>query len=111
MLYAPGASRPTDAGASAANPVALLKLKLPSASWNNAGAVADYFLDLLFPGEGKANLDVYRTAAITFLNDGSADTPVNSTSFSGLINTSANYDTRVRGMVSALMTSPRFQEQ
>ena len=111
LLYAPGASRPTDAGASTANPVALLKLKLPSASWNNAGAVADYFLDVLFPGEGKANLDVYRTAAITFLNDGSADTPVNSTSFSGLVNTSANYDTRVRGMVSALMTSPRFQEQ
>ena len=111
LLLAPVAGRPTDAGASTANPVALLKLKLPSASWNNAGAVADYFLDVLFPGEGKANLDVYRTAAITFLNDGSADTPVNSTSFSGLVNTSANYDTRVRGMVSALMTSPRFQEQ
>ncbi|PYK01116.1 MAG: hypothetical protein DME23_04890 [Verrucomicrobia bacterium] len=111
LLYAPGTGRPTDAGASTANPVALLKLKLSSASWNNAGAVADYFLDLLFPGEGKANLDVYRTAAITFLNDGSADTPVNSTPFSGLANTSANYDTRVRGMVSALMTSPRFQEQ
>src|SRR5439155_6728895 len=90
FLYAPGTGRPTDAGASTANPVALLKLKLPSASWNNAGAVADYFLDIVFPGEGKANLDVYRTAAIKFLNDGSADSPVNSTPFSGLGNASAN---------------------
>ena len=108
-LLASGQSGRGDAGNSAANPVALLKLKLPSASWNNAGAVADYFLDILFPGEGKANLDVYRTAAMNFLN--TADDGVTSSPFSGLVNTSVNYDTRVRGMVSALMTSPRFQEQ
>src|ERR1044071_594506 len=106
-----GVARPTDAGNSSANPVALLKLELPAASWNNAGAVADFFLAILFPGEGLANLDLYRTAAINFLNDGSADSPVSTMPFSGLVNTGANYDARVRGMVSLLMTSPRFQEQ
>ena len=87
----------------------MLKLKLPSSSWNNAGAVADYFLDILFPGEGKANLDFYRTAAINFLN--TLDNGSTSSPFTGLANTSTTYDTRVRGMVSMLMTSPRFQEQ
>lgn len=106
-----GVTRPADAGNSTVNPVGLLKLKLPSASWNDAGAVADYFLGILFPGEGAANLDVYRTAAMNFLNNGSADSPANTTPFSGLSNASANYDARVRGMVSMLMTSPRFQEQ
>src|SRR5262249_19724357 len=42
------------------DPVALLKSKLPSGSWRDAGAVADYFLGLLFPGEGTANLAPYR---------------------------------------------------
>ena len=109
LLYAPGTGRPTDAGNSIVNPVTLLKLKLPSSSWNNAGAVADYFLDILFPGEGKANLDFYRTAAINFLN--TLDNGSTSSPFTGLANTSTTYDTRVRGMVSMLMTSPRFQEQ
>ena len=106
-----GVTRPTDAGTSTVNPVALLKLKLSGASWNDAGAVADYFLGILFPGEGAANLDVYRTAAINYLNDGSADSPASTTPFSGLNNASANYDARVRGLVAMLMTSPRFQEQ
>jgi uncharacterized protein (DUF1800 family) len=109
LLYAPGTGRPTDAGGSIVNPVTLLKLKLPNSSWNNAGAVADYFLDILFPGEGQANLALYRTAAINFLNtldDGATSSP-----FSNLSNTTTTYDTRVRGMVSMLMTSPRFQEQ
>ena len=109
LLYAPGTGRPTDAGASSVNPVALLKLKLPSASWNDAGAVADYFLGILFPGEGRANLAVYQTAAINFLN--TADDGVASSPFNILSNTGPTYDTRVRGMVSMLMTSPRFQEQ
>ena len=94
------------------NPVALLQLKLPAASLRDAGAVADYFLDLLFPSEGKANLAVYRTAAINFLN--TADNGTTASAFSGLTVSSvagAVYDTRVRGMVSMLMTSHRFQEQ
>jgi uncharacterized protein (DUF1800 family) len=109
LLYAPGTGRPTDAGSSIVNPVALLKLKLPSSSWNNAGAVADYLLEILFPGEGQANLALYRTAAINFLN--TADDGATSSPFSNLSNTTTTYDTRVRGMVSMLMTSPRFQEQ
>ena len=36
------------------DPVGLLKKKLPAASWNNAGDVADYFLSILYPAEGKA---------------------------------------------------------
>jgi len=103
------AGRPTDAGNNFSDPVTLLKKKLPSGNWNNAGAVADYFLSILYPGEGKANLDLYRISAISFLN--SADDGVTSSLFSGLSNTGTNYDTRVRGMVSLLMTTQRFQEQ
>ena len=91
------------------DPVALLKLKLPFSSWNNAGAVADYFLSILFPAEGKANLDLYRLSAINFLNTG--DDGVTGSLFSGLGNTSSTYDTRVRGLVALLMTTQRFQEQ
>ena len=109
LLLASGQSGRGDAGNSTANPVALLKMKLPSASWNDAGAVADYFLGILYPGEGKANLDSYRASAISFLD--TADNGVTSSPFSSLANNSTTYDTRVRGMVSALMTSPRFQEQ
>ena len=105
------ASRPSDAGNATTDPVALLKKKLAAANWNNAGAVADYFLSILYPGEGKANLDLYRTAAMAFLNDGSADSPPSTTTFAALPTTNANYDTRVRGMVSWLMTLQRFHEQ
>jgi hypothetical protein len=98
-----------DAGNNTADPVALLKKKLPAAGWNNATAVADYFVSILFPAEGKANLDLYRNAAVIFLNTDDAGTT--SSAFSGLGNTSATYDTRVRGMVSMLMTTQRFQEQ
>ena len=87
----------------------MLKKKLPGASWNNPGDVADYFLSILYPGEGKANLDLYRTSAIAFLNTG--DDGVTSSAFALLANTTAAYDTRVRGMVSWLMTLQRFHEQ
>jgi uncharacterized protein (DUF1800 family) len=109
LCIAPGANGHADAGNSTANPVALLKKKLPSSSWNNAGAVADYFLSILLPGEGKANLDLYRTAAINFLNTG--DNGTTSSPFANLVNTTTAYDTRVRGMVAAIMTSQRFHEQ
>ena len=71
--------------------------------------MADYFLNLLYPAEGTANLALYRTAAINFLNTG--DTGSAASTFSTLGNTTANYDTRVRGMVAMLMTLQRFQEQ
>jgi hypothetical protein len=98
-----------DAGNNTTDPVALLKKKLPAASWNNATAVADYFVSILFPGEGRANLDLYRNSAVNFLN--TTDDGTASSSFASLVNTTPAYDTRVRGMVSMLMTTQRFQEQ
>ncbi len=101
--------RPTDAGSNFSDPVRLLKMKLPSISWNNAGAVADFFLSIIYPGEGKANLDLYQVSAVSFLNTN--DDGVSTSLFSTLPNTGTTYDTRVRGMVSLLMTTQRFQEQ
>ncbi len=91
------------------DPVGLLKAKLPSGSWNDAGAVSDFFLGILFPAEGSANLDSVRTLAINFLNTN--DNGVGTSFFASLGNTTPAYDTRVRAMVSMLMTLPRFQEQ
>jgi len=103
-----------DASNSAISPVRLLFARLPLlADQQDAAKVADLFLGLLFPGEGAANLDLYRTAAINFLN--TADDGVTSSPFSALAvgTTTGNntYDTRVRGMVAMLMTMQRFQEQ
>ena len=104
-----------DAGNSSASPVTLLQLKLPQSSLTDAGAVADYFLGILLPGEGPANLAVYRTLAVNYLNDGAADpAATRTTPFSGLpVSTAAasGYSIRVRGMVALLMGTPRFQEQ
>ena len=103
-----------DAYNSISSPVALLQSKLPAASWTSAPAVADYFVGILFPGEGAGNLQLYRTAAVNFLNDGSADTTANATPFSSLAvsaTATAAYDQRVRGMVGLLMGLQRFQEQ
>jgi uncharacterized protein (DUF1800 family) len=103
------ANRPTDAGNNFSDPVALLKKKLPVAGWNNSAAVSDFFLSIFFPGEGRANLDLYRLSAINFLNTN--DDGVSTSFFGTLPNTGAIYDTRVRGLVSLLMTTQRFQEQ
>lgn len=89
------------------DPVGLLRAKLPGASWNNAAAVTDFFLGLLSPGEGAANLGRDREAAINYLNSDEAGT--GSSPFSGLSGTA--YDGRVRSMVGFLMCLPRFQEQ
>ncbi len=94
------------------DPVTLLKNKLPAGSWNVAGDVADYFLSILYPAEGKANLDLYRASAIAFIN--TADDGLSQSPFAALNNTTTgagSYDNRVRAMVSMLMTLPRFQEQ
>jgi uncharacterized protein (DUF1800 family) len=110
-----GSQTSTSATNDAANcfvdPVALVKKKLPSGQWNDAGAVADYLLAVLYPGEGAGNLGPLRQAAINFLNNGSADASPNTTPFASLAHTSANYDNRVRGLSAMLMTQPRFQEQ
>jgi uncharacterized protein (DUF1800 family) len=103
-----------DAGNSVTAPVRLLFARLPvAADQRDPAKVADLFLGLLYPGEGTANLNLYRTAAIHFLN--TADDGVASSPFSALTpsTTTGNntYDTRVRGMVAMLMTMQRFQEQ
>jgi uncharacterized protein (DUF1800 family) len=85
------------------DPSKLIRLKLPSTSWNDPGAIADFFLGILFPGEGVANLGQDRQAAIDFLNtsESGSSSPFNF----------ANHDGRIRGMVAMLMSFPRFQEQ
>jgi hypothetical protein len=91
--------------------VQLLQVKLPAASWTNATAVANYFVNTLYPGEGAGNLQLFRDAAVNFLNTTDTNT---ASAFSGLTpnSTAGNvYDNRVRGMVSLLLTSQRFHEQ
>jgi hypothetical protein len=85
------------------NPSALIRAKLPSGSWNDPAAITDFFLSMLYPGEGTANLGQDRQAAIDFLNTNEQGAP-------SAFNFTA-HDGRVRGMVSLLMCFPRFQEQ
>lgn len=98
-----------DAQNSVCNPVALL----PSEIRNDAGAVADHFLRLLYPGEGAGNLAPARLAAVSFLDDGAADTATTyrTTKFASLPYTSASYAERVRGLLALLMTQQRFHQQ
>lgn len=91
------------------DPVKLLKLKLPAASWTNDAAVVDFFLGLLYPGEGLGNMDRDRSAAIDYLNTNEAGTAASA--FTSLVPTTAGYDGRVRSMVGFLLSLPRFQEQ
>lgn len=100
-----------DAGNSLCNPVVLLQARLPPAGWTNAVVVADYFVNTLYPGEGAGNLQLYRDAAVNFLN--TSDTGTSSPFASVSVSTTANstYDNRVRGMVGLLMTMQRFHEQ
>jgi uncharacterized protein (DUF1800 family) len=109
LMLPAGASGKNDAQNNTTDPVRLLKSKLPQESWNDANAVANYFLGVLFPTEGRANLDEYRQFAVWYLDTG--DDGVVNSPFLSLSNTTAAYDTRVRGMVAMLMTFPRFQEQ
>ena len=100
-----------DAGNSYCNPVALLQAGTPSGTWTDAGAVADYFLGLLFPGEGAGNLMLQRQAAIDFLNSDDNQSPSPFSALAVSTDPSSSYDKRVRGMVGLMMASPRFQEQ
>jgi len=113
FCIAPGQSGHTDAGDSktGCDPVGLLRFSLPGAALLDAAAVTDFFLGLLYPGEGAGNLMLYRDAAIRFLNtsDGGAASPFSALTVSSTPN--STYDNRVRGVVSLLMTMHRFQEQ
>jgi hypothetical protein len=103
----------TDAGNAntACDPVGLLRNQTQSTTWTNAEEVADYFLRLLYPGEGAGNLSLYRQASVAFLNtaDNGTSNAFSSLTPSSTVNTT--YDNRVRGVVSMLMTMQRFQEQ
>jgi uncharacterized protein (DUF1800 family) len=95
------------------DPVRLLQLRLPIlADQKDAGKVAELFLGFLFPGEGRAGLAEYKRVAMNFLNTDDAGT--GSSPFAGLTPSNVAgqpYDTRVRGMVAALMSLQRFHEQ
>ena len=94
------------------DPVRLLQLRLPSGTdQRDAGKVADLFLGLLWPGEGRAGLDAYKMLAVEFLNtdDTGAPSAFNLLTPSNVAN--QPYDTRVRGMVALLLSLQRFNEQ
>jgi uncharacterized protein (DUF1800 family) len=110
FLMKPGEIGKTDSAlVNLSDPVKLLKAKLPQNAWKDAKVVASYFLNILFPAEGKANLERYHSQAIAYLN--TTEDGLASSAFSALVDTSTTYDTRVRGMVAMLMTFQRFQEQ
>ena len=117
LMMAAGDTNKNDANtalfANVTDPVSLLRLRLPSlADQKDAGRVVDLFLSLIYPGEGWAGLDEYRTIALNFLNTG--DDGVAASLFSNLTPSNAvgtPYDTRVRGLAAMLMTLQRFQEQ
>src|SRR6185503_19327745 len=65
------------------NPITLIQVKLAPGQWREASAIANYFLGILFPGEGDANLDLDRFAAIAYLDSNDTGAP-NSSPFAGL---------------------------
>jgi uncharacterized protein (DUF1800 family) len=113
ICLASGQSGKSDAGNNnLTDPVGLLQARLPSSvDQRDAAKVADLFVGLFYPGEGRANLDLYRQNAVLFLN---TDDSGNASPFANLtISKTANsaYDNRVRGMAAMLLTLQRFQEQ
>jgi hypothetical protein len=93
-------------------PVRLLQLRLPDpADQTNATKVADIFLSLLFPGEGRASLDAYRNVAVNYLDTDDAGNPAPFANVPVSSVAGSTYDIRVRGMLTALMSLQRFQEQ
>jgi uncharacterized protein (DUF1800 family) len=105
-----GMSGKSDAGsATVTDPVGLLRKKLAADRLADAESVAGYFVGLLYPGEGAANLDGFQMLAVRFLN--TADDGVTAAPFSGLAVGTSAYDLRVRGMVAFLMSTQRFHEQ
>jgi hypothetical protein len=88
------------------DPAKLIRLKLPGASWNDPAAIVDFFLGILYPGEGVGNLGLDRQAAVDFLNANDAGVATPGTPFNLV-----THETRVRGMVALLLCFPRFQEQ
>ena len=75
-------------------------------------SVASLFVHLLFPGEGSANLNRYFSLAISYLNTtDDVNFPLDFSTVPVSNTPGSVYDTHIRGMVAALMTLQRFQEQ
>jgi uncharacterized protein (DUF1800 family) len=115
LLLARGQDGKSEAGANTVtDPVGLLRIKLPSNVWSDANSIAEFFVGILYPGEGRANLDFYRGLAVSYLNtadDGRTASPLAGLSQQGTGSNPSPYEVRVRGMVAMLMTQQRFQEQ
>ena len=95
-------------GSTDLSPSKLIQLKHPEAQ-KDADRIADFFLALLFPSEGKPNLQDLRNTVVLFLNtaiDGKTSSP-----FANLNTTSTEYENRLRGMVALLMSTQLFEEQ
>ncbi|PYJ04659.1 MAG: hypothetical protein DME25_09640 [Verrucomicrobia bacterium] len=100
---------------SVCDPLALLRSKLalqnPPGSVTNEVSVANYLLSILFPGEGAANLGLYRAATVAFLShaeDGVTVSPLGGLSTAG---NPSPLENRIRGAVALLLSLERFQEQ
>jgi hypothetical protein len=102
-------SNPDSLGSSRIDPSAVIALRLANGAQRSAEAVTDCLLGLLFPSEGAANLREYRALGIGFLN--TANNGTTPSDFSALAPGTKDYDSRVRGLVALLLSSPRFQEQ
>jgi hypothetical protein len=86
----------SEAGLSFCDPAALLRARLPTQDLTNATSVVDCLLGLLFPAEGKANLDFYRKAGLQYLNQsetGQVSSPFSNLSMAG---NPSPYSVRVR---------------
>lgn len=104
-------ARTGEVGFSLVHPLALVEQRLPADRRPDPGAVADLFLGLLFPAEGRANLAFYRDLAVRFLD--TANDGVRSDPFAGLATAGAPspYEVRLRGMVALLLSLPLIHEQ
>ena len=92
------------------NPVALLQARMSAGALLDPAAVTDEFLKILFPGEGRANLDLLRREGIQLLDSNDSGVP-GSSPFSGLSAGSADYDLRIRSLLGLLLCHPYFMEQ
>jgi uncharacterized protein (DUF1800 family) len=108
-LMPAGMAGKDDAGANTrVNLLALLQSRLGTEGVRDSGRVADALLQMLFPAEGRANLEAYRKLAIEFLDttDSGAASPLGSLAVG-----STAHDQRIRGAAALLMSTQRFQEQ
>ncbi|MBM3902234.1 MAG: DUF1800 family protein [Verrucomicrobia bacterium] len=108
-LMPAGMTGKDDAGANTrVNVLGVLQSRLGAEGVRDSGRVADLLLQMLFPAEGKANLEAYRKVAVGFLDttDGGTASPLSSLTVG-----STAHDQRIRGAAALLMSTQRFQEQ